>query len=205
MDFELPEELRLLQQTMRHFVDRELIPVEMHSMDGPNLKPDIRADLEAKAKKLGLWNLDVPVEYGGQGLNLLGMTVVWRIGRRIAGPLAGLLALVLLACCPEYYGHMFMNPKDTPFAVAMAILLFGLVKTFERYPAPRFGATGLLGVGAVDRRAVAAACVAPDVRARAPGRGAWIGVDKPALGRMLGLSETQFVTFVQPVGYPSSG
>lgn len=31
------------------------------------------------------------------------------------------------------------------------------------------------------------------------------GVDKPALGRMLGLSEAQFVTFVQPVGYPSSG
>ena len=90
MDFELPEELRLLQQTMRHFVDRELIPVEMHSMDGPNLKPDIRADLEAKAKKLGLWNLDVPVEYGGQGLNLLGMTVVWQeMARSIALPPRG--------------------------------------------------------------------------------------------------------------------
>ena len=90
MDFELPEELRLLQQTMRNFVDRELIPVEMHSMDGPNLKPDVRADLEAKAKKLGLWNLDVPVEYGGQGLNLLAMTVVWQeMARTIALPPRG--------------------------------------------------------------------------------------------------------------------
>ena len=90
MDFELPEELRLLQQTMRNFIDRELIPVEMHSMDGPNLKPDIRADLEAKAKKLGLWNLDVPVEYGGQGLNLLAMTVVWQeMARTIALPPRG--------------------------------------------------------------------------------------------------------------------
>ena len=49
MDFELPEELRLLQQTMRNFIDRELIPVEMHSMDGPNLKPDIRADQIGRA------------------------------------------------------------------------------------------------------------------------------------------------------------
>ncbi|MGX7871962.1 nitroreductase family protein [Mesorhizobium sp. ORM8.1] len=29
------------------------------------------------------------------------------------------------------------------------------------------------------------------------------GVDKPTLGKLLGLSETQFVTFVQPVGYPA--
>ena len=42
MDFELPHEIRLLQDTVRKFVDRELIPIEMQSMDGPDLKPDIR-------------------------------------------------------------------------------------------------------------------------------------------------------------------
>lgn len=31
------------------------------------------------------------------------------------------------------------------------------------------------------------------------------GVDQPTLGKVLGLPQTQFVTFVQPVGYPSSG
>src|SRR5215475_8310296 len=67
MDFELPEELRLLKKTVRTFVDRELIPVEMHSMDGPSLRPEIRADLERKAKELGLWLLDVPREYGAEG------------------------------------------------------------------------------------------------------------------------------------------
>ena len=40
----------------------------------------------------------------------------------------GLLALVLLAACPLYYGHMFINPKDAPFAVAMALFLLGLVR-----------------------------------------------------------------------------
>ena len=39
MDFELPEELRLLKETVRNFVDRELIPVEMTSMDGPKMRP----------------------------------------------------------------------------------------------------------------------------------------------------------------------
>ena len=68
MDFELPEELRLLKETVRTFVDRELIPIEMTSMDGASMRPDVRAALEDKAKKLGLWHLDVPQEYGGQGL-----------------------------------------------------------------------------------------------------------------------------------------
>ena len=43
--------------------------------------------------------------------------VTWRIGRRVGGPLAGLIALVLLATCPIFYGHMFINAKDAPFAV----------------------------------------------------------------------------------------
>jgi hypothetical protein len=47
MDFELPEELKLLKKTVATFVDRELIPIEMTSMDGPSL----RADLERKANK----------------------------------------------------------------------------------------------------------------------------------------------------------
>jgi acyl-CoA dehydrogenase len=90
MDFELPEELKLLQNTVRTFVDRELIPIEMTSMDGPDLRADVRADLERKAKALGLWLLDVPAEYGGQGLSLLGLVVVWeQLSRSVALPPRG--------------------------------------------------------------------------------------------------------------------
>lgn len=90
MNFELPEELRLLKNTVRQFVDRELIPIEMRAMDGPVLRPDIRADLERKAKGLGLWLLEVPTEYGGQGLGLLGMVVVWeQLARTVALPPRG--------------------------------------------------------------------------------------------------------------------
>ncbi len=64
----------------------------------------------------------------GAAVGLVGLAATWRIGRRIGGPLAGLIALVLLATCPLYYGHMFINPKDAPFAAAMAIFLLGLVR-----------------------------------------------------------------------------
>jgi hypothetical protein len=83
----------------------------------------------------------------GAAVGILGLFVVWRIGRRIGGPRAGLIALILLAVCPLYYGHMFMNPKDSPFAVAMAIFLLGLVRAFEAYPRGSIAATALVGTG----------------------------------------------------------
>lgn len=90
MDFELPEDVRLLQQTVRDFVDRELIPIEMKSMDGPILKPEVRASLEAKTKELGLWLLNVPEQYGGCGLNLLAMVTIWEeMARTVALPARG--------------------------------------------------------------------------------------------------------------------
>jgi hypothetical protein len=70
----------------------------------------------------------------GAAVGLGGLIATWRTGRRLGGPLAGLLALVVLACCPLYVGHSFMNAKDAPFAAAMAVLLLGLVRAFEDYP-----------------------------------------------------------------------
>jgi hypothetical protein len=83
----------------------------------------------------------------GAAVGLIGMFATWRIGRRIGGPPAGLLALVLLATCPLYYGHMFINAKDAPFAAAMAVFLLGLVRAFEQYPRPSAGTWLILGLG----------------------------------------------------------
>jgi alkylation response protein AidB-like acyl-CoA dehydrogenase len=76
MDFNLPDEIRILKDTVRKFVDRELIPIEMQSMDGPDLKPESRKALEAKTRELGLWLLEVPAELGGQDLSLLATAVI---------------------------------------------------------------------------------------------------------------------------------
>jgi hypothetical protein len=83
----------------------------------------------------------------GAVVGIAGLAVTWRIGRRIGGPLAGLLALCLLAACPLYYGHMFMNPKDAPFAAAMALFLLGLIRLLEQYPRPSASTTVLVGLG----------------------------------------------------------
>lgn len=83
----------------------------------------------------------------GALVGLIGLIVTWRIGRRAGGPVAGLVALVLLAACPLYYGHMFMNPKDSPFAVAMAIFLLGAVRALQEYPQPSLATGALVGTG----------------------------------------------------------
>jgi Dolichyl-phosphate-mannose-protein mannosyltransferase len=84
----------------------------------------------------------------GAVVGLIGLAVTWRLARRVGGPLAGLAALLLLALCPTYYGHMFMNPKDAPFAVAMVILMLGLVRLAEEYPAPSPRTILIVGLGA---------------------------------------------------------
>src|SRR4249920_2250392 len=65
----------MLRDMVRRFVDEELIPIEGKSLDGQKLKPEIEARLTARCKELGLWQIDVPKELGGQGLAELGRTV----------------------------------------------------------------------------------------------------------------------------------
>ena len=68
MDFNLPEELQLLKDTVRKFVDRELIPLEHECRpEGEDMPEHYIRPLQEKAKAIGLWLLDVPQEYGGPG------------------------------------------------------------------------------------------------------------------------------------------
>jgi len=105
---------------------------------------DMAAALAAKALPFGLFETRRLI---GAAIGILGLFVTWRLGRRIGGPGAGLIALVLLAACPLFYGHMFMNAKDAPFATAMAVLLLGLVRAFDEYPRPDARTVVLAGVG----------------------------------------------------------
>jgi dolichyl-phosphate-mannose-protein mannosyltransferase len=105
---------------------------------------DILATLAAKVLPFTLFETRRLV---GAAVGILGLFVTWRLGRRLGGPFAGLIALLLLATCPLYHGHMFMNPKDSPFAVAMAIFLLGLVRIFEDYPRVSLPSGIVVGVG----------------------------------------------------------
>jgi hypothetical protein len=103
--------------------------------------------LAAAAAKVSPFTLFETRRLMGAAVGIAGLFVTWRTGRRIAGPLAGFAALALLSACPLYYGHMFMNPKDAPFAVAMAILLFALVRALEEYPRVSIATGALVGTG----------------------------------------------------------
>ena len=90
MDFNLPDELQMLKDTVRKFVDKELIPIEMHTIENMELKPDIREKLEKKTKEMGLWMFDVPEEHGGGGLGSLAQVLVWEeLSRTVALPSRG--------------------------------------------------------------------------------------------------------------------
>lgn len=92
-----------------------------------------------------------------------GIGATWAVARLIAGPRAGLLALLALAVCGPWFGSMFNHTKDIPFAAAMMGATYFLLRGARDLPRPRpfdicmFGlllgcalglrATGLLLVG----------------------------------------------------------
>src|SRR5215475_8465329 len=92
--------------------------------------------LSALAAKVLPFDLFETRRLMGAVIGLVGISLTWRLARRIAGPLAGLIAVALLATCPLYYGNMYINAKDSPFAVAMVFLALSLVRAFEEYPRP---------------------------------------------------------------------
>ncbi len=67
-------------------------------------------------------------------MGLVGLWGTWRLGRLLGGGRTGLLALVLLAVTPMYYGHMFNNPKDIPFAAGIVWSLYYMAKTIRVFP-----------------------------------------------------------------------
>ena len=90
MDFQLPEELRMLKDQLRRFVDTQMIPVERETCEGQELKPEYRAKFESHIKQMGLWMMDVPAEFGGGDMSLLASVVVWQeLARTIALPARG--------------------------------------------------------------------------------------------------------------------
>lgn len=85
MDFELPDSSRMISETVARFVKEELIPLEPLIIkreaergfsDSPLIPPEIEAQLQQKARDIGLWGIDVPEEFGGQDLGMLNKCLV---------------------------------------------------------------------------------------------------------------------------------
>jgi len=76
MSYPLPPRARAIQEKVRAFVTSELIPWEVHAeMHDGEVPEDVRKKHKLGAREAGLYNMDIPVEMGGQGLSMLEQAV----------------------------------------------------------------------------------------------------------------------------------
>ncbi len=80
------------------------------------------------------------------GVGVIGIVGTWKLGRALMGPRAGFLAALFLLLTPNYYGQMFNNPKDVPFAVGMVWAMYYLMRIVPELPRPRFRLMAKLGI-----------------------------------------------------------
>lgn len=72
MDFDLSEEHRILQKTVRRFTDKELVP----RADKIDEQDRIPGTVRRRLRDLGVMGLSIPIEYGGAGADVLGTVLV---------------------------------------------------------------------------------------------------------------------------------
>jgi acyl-CoA dehydrogenase len=73
MDFSLTDEQKMVKETVRSFVQRELFPLEgevlRNEREGrPGIERSQLRGLQLKAKEMGFWGINTPEEYGGTNL-----------------------------------------------------------------------------------------------------------------------------------------
>jgi Dolichyl-phosphate-mannose-protein mannosyltransferase len=69
-------------------------------------------------------------------VGLVGLLGCWKLGRALGGARAGFIALLFLLLTPNYYGQMFNNPKDIPFAVGGVWATYYMVRILPSLPRP---------------------------------------------------------------------
>jgi Dolichyl-phosphate-mannose-protein mannosyltransferase len=76
---------------------------------------------------------------------VLGLIGCCRLARAVAGPRAGFIAALFLMLIPNYYGQMFNNPKDIPFAVGFVWATYYMVQLIPTLPRPPLRLLAKLG------------------------------------------------------------
>jgi acyl-CoA dehydrogenase len=117
MDFELPEELRMVQSVVRDFVAQQLKPLERGILGRAAdlsdatmyLPPEKEQELMAIARDMSLWGVSVPEELGGVGLGTLGTCLVEEeLGQTVVPFNFGDVSPILFECKPEQKERYFL-------------------------------------------------------------------------------------------------
>ena len=92
MDFTLSPEIEDIRLRVRAFVEQHVLPLEADKenfAEHENIPAARLAPVREKAKKAGLWAPQVPKEFGGMGLPIMGWAAIYEeAARSIFGPLA---------------------------------------------------------------------------------------------------------------------
>ena len=82
MDFAYSDEQRMLVDTVRAFVAKELMPHEAEVERDDQVRPELIAEIREKAKAAGLYAANMPEDLGGGGLDAVGVALMEReLGR----------------------------------------------------------------------------------------------------------------------------
>src|SRR5699024_8969230 len=104
VDFELTDEQRIIVETVRRFVDNELLPHEDEVERLDEVPPELAEQVRGRALEAGLYAANMPAELGGGGLDPVSMTLVERELGKASFALQMLVARpsnILQACVGE--------------------------------------------------------------------------------------------------------
>ncbi|MBK9291697.1 MAG: acyl-CoA dehydrogenase family protein [Bacteroidetes bacterium] len=127
MNFDLSEEHQLIRQTVRDFAEREIRPVAQELDE----KEQFSVELTRRMGELGLFGMNLPPEYGGQGLDTLSYIIAVEELARVDGSQAATLAAHnSLGIGPlYYYGTEVQKQKYLPqLCTGQALWSFGLTE-----------------------------------------------------------------------------
>jgi alkylation response protein AidB-like acyl-CoA dehydrogenase len=122
MDFTVDEELEMLQQTAQKLVRDKLIPLENKLLaGGAGVDEEVTGAVEGFVEEIGLWGMNVPEEFEGIGLPVLGgCLVAFELGRTFISVPVGDVSPLLFECSAEQR-PLYLDPvvaREKRMAVA---------------------------------------------------------------------------------------
>ncbi|HEY4462794.1 MAG TPA: acyl-CoA dehydrogenase family protein [Streptosporangiaceae bacterium] len=81
VDFSLSDEERQIRDTVRSFIEKEVMPLEPEVLRNeragrPGIDPGVLRDLQNKARRSGFWGVNTPEEFGGMDLGAVMAAIV---------------------------------------------------------------------------------------------------------------------------------
>ncbi len=80
------------------------------------------------------WDTIESRHFLGGVFGLWAIYMSFKIARHIAGDLAGFFSALFLILHPVFYGHMFNNPVDIPFAALLLTTIYFIVSSYDDLP-----------------------------------------------------------------------